>query len=368
MDKKDNLLSVISTLFKWKKTILYTCGIAALGSILISLLLTTYYQSTTVFFAASPDLAKPEHIAGTSVKDMDYYGNENDIDRILTLAESNEVIDHLIQKFNLYKHYEIDSTAVKAPFKVRKAFMKLYNVTKTKRDAIELSMEDEDPELAAQIANEARNRIDEIGRNLIKSSLAKLINTTKKSMVIKEESLKELGRTLIESRSNYNIISSLASSEALADLSITSESRLTQTASRLEFLRKNPRVPRDTIAMLEAKVSSMRVGMDSLNKRMARFTEGMSIVDVLSEQHEEANEQLGKDKERFKQLEAAYNSDISAIILVEKAGVPVVKSRPTRSLIVIAAVFLAFILSVIAILLLDTYKDVNWKKITEGEY
>lgn len=368
MDKKDNLLSVIATLFKWKKTILYTCGIAAIGSIVISLLLTTYYQSTTVFFAASPDLAKPEHIAGTSAKDMDYYGNENDIDRILTLAESNEVIDHLIQKFNLYKHYDIDSTTVKAADKIRKAFLKLYNVTKTKRDAIELSIEDEDPVLAAQIANEARHKIDQIGRNLIKQSLAKLINTTKNSMLQKEVSLTELGNTLRKARSTYHIVSSFAASEALATLSISSQSRLTQTASRLNFLRENPRVPKDTIIMLEAKVKGMQVSIDSLNKRMERFTEGMSVVDVLAEQHHEANEQLGKDKERFKQLEAAYNSDVSAIILVEEGKVPVVKSRPARSLIVIAAVFIAFILSIIAVLLLDTYKEVDWKKITKGEY
>lgn len=367
MDKKDNLLSVIATLFKWKKEILYTCGIAAVGSILIALLLTTYYQSTTVFFAASPDMAKPEHISGTSVKDMDYYGNENDIDRILTIAESNEVVDYLIEKYHLYEHYDIDSTGLKAPDKIRKAFKKLYDVTKTKRDAIELSIEDEDPKLAAEMANEARRKIDEIGSNLIKQSLSNLINTNQNSLVRKEAALVELGNKLKDARSKYNIVSSLATSEALAGLSISSQSRLVQTTSRLASLRENPRVPRDTIIMLEAKVKGIQAGVDSLNKRMERFTEGMSVVDVLAEQYRVANEQYGEDQEHFKQLEAAYNSNISAIILVEKGGVPVVKSRPTRSLIVIGAVFVAFIMSIIGVLLIDTYKEVDWKKITRGE-
>ena len=93
----------------------------------------------------------------------------------------------------------------------------------------------------------------------------------------------------------------------------------------------------------------------------------MAKVDVLNRQHVEASIQLSEDKERYKQIQAAYNSDVSAIILVEKAQVPVVKSRPVRSLIVIGAVLIAFLFAVIGVLLLDNYKDVDWKKIVHAK-
>ena len=79
--------------------------------------------------------------------------------------------------------------------------------------------------------------------------------------------------------------------------------------------------------------------------------------------HKEASEQLGEDKERFKQIEAALASDVPSIHILGVGGVPVVKSRPQRTLIVVAAVFLAFLFSIIGILIIDTYKDVDWKKI-----
>ena len=42
---------------------------------------------------------------------------------------------------------------------------------------------------------------------------------------------------------------------------------------------------------------------------------------------------------------------------------PVIKSRPKRSIIVLATVAIAFLFSLIGALLFDTYKDVNWKDI-----
>ena len=53
-------------------------------------------------------------------------------------------------------------------------------------------------------------------------------------------------------------------------------------------------------------------------------------------------------------------------LLLESGEVPVVKSRPKRALIVIAAVMIAFILAVLGILIFDNYKEVDWKEVTKG--
>jgi tyrosine-protein kinase Etk/Wzc len=87
----------------------------------------------------------------------------------------------------------------------------------------------------------------------------------------------------------------------------------------------------------------------------------MALVDVLTQQHDEASEQLSQDQERYKQIKAAYNSYFPAIHLVEEAAVPIIKSRPKRTLIVMAATFVAFIVSLIGVLLLQLSKDVKWR-------
>ena len=76
---------------------------------------------------------------------------------------------------------------------------------------------------------------------------------------------------------------------------------------------------------------------------------------------------MGKDKQRAMQLRIAYNTKISALILVESAKVPIVKSRPKRSIIVFSAAMIALIFSIIGVLLIDNYKNVNWNDVTNTQ-
>ena len=76
---------------------------------------------------------------------------------------------------------------------------------------------------------------------------------------------------------------------------------------------------------------------------------------------------MGKDRERYRQALSVYNSTFPAIHVLEEAPVPVIKSRPKRMIIVAVAVILAFILSVMGVLIFESYRDVNWKEVYEGK-
>ena len=122
MENNDNLIGVLVTLFRYKRPILWATLATAVGTALISFLfLDNYYKSTTTFYPLSSDVFKPEQMFGSSQKDMEYYGREEDVDRLLTIAQSGELYDFLIKKFNLYQHYKIDTTSEQAAFKVREA-------------------------------------------------------------------------------------------------------------------------------------------------------------------------------------------------------------------------------------------------------
>lgn len=367
-------MGVIATLFKWKKPILYICGITALGATLIAFIfLDNYYKSTTIFNVASPDLFKPEQIFGTSQKDMDYFGTDLDVDRILTIAQSNELIDFLVDSFKLYQHYEIDSTQTKAPYKVRDHFEKLYNVEKNKYNAIELSVEDKDKKFAAAVAKAARDRIDDIASNLIKSSQSKLIQTYNQSISEKETHLKLLSDTLTKLRLAYGIYDLKTQSELMTTLVSTAESNLARSRAKLQELERTPGIPKDTLTYIRANIKGYEEELKSLtspdsksNFNLTKFNDGKDVVDLLDEMHTQESASLGLDKQRFTQMKVAYGSKISAIHLMEDAAVPIVKSCPFRSLIILTATLIAFIFSVIGVLLLESYKDVDWKEIVKG--
>lgn len=365
MDNRDNLLGVLSTIFKWKKQILTVTLIASLGTALIAFLfLPNYFQSTTIFYVASPDVFKPEQMFGTSNKDMDFYGTSDDLDRVMTIAESGELYDFLIKKFNLYKHYEIDSTHEKAPFKVRERLQKLYSVKKTKFDAIELSVEDTERQLATDMANAAREKVDEISQRLIRQSQENLIKAYEQSSTEKEKVLMAIGDSLLKLRQSYGVIDPEKQTEAVTKSAVESESNYARAKAKYEVLKKMQNITIDTLAQLEATVKGYEQEKLSNSLMLKKYNEGFNSVSALKEFYEKERDQIAKDRQRALQLRIAYNTKISSLILVEAAKVPIVKSRPKRSVIILSAALIAFVFSVLSVLLIDNYRDVNWHDVT----
>lgn len=360
-------MGVIATLLKWRKPIINICLITAIGTAIISLLfLDDYYQSTTTFYAASPDLGKPDAV-GELEKDRDFYGEDTDNDRILTIAQSNELAEFLIRKFDLYKHYDYDPAKRKSRDKVRKKFNKLYNVEKTKFEAIEISVEDKDSLLATAMVNAARQRTDEIAQSLMKEGHMKKMNSLQATIKDKEQLLYALGDSLSKVRKKYQVFNTETQGELLAQMVAKQRAQLIGAQAKLAVLKQGGGATRDSVIFIRAQVNGFEKEVESLESDLALFNSGMSLVNELEDQHEEAREQLSIDRERFKQFQATYNSYIPTIHVVEAGEVPVVKSRPFRSLIVISATIIAFILSVIGVLLIENYRDVDWGKLADGK-
>ena len=280
MENKENLLGVIRTLFKWKKQIFYTCLIAGVGSIIIALLLPVYYKATTVFLAASPDQAKPELLFGQGMLKGEYYGNENDIDRVLTIASSNELINYLVDTFNLYEHYGINPDGPRASYWVKKNFFSLYEIKKTKRDAIQLTIEDKDPELSAQIANATREKINEFLQQIIKGSQLKQLNTYEADISAKERLISQLGDSLNLLRSRYGIFNVQSQTETLISQLDMAEANLVRNNARLEGLKdiKNLSGIADTIKLSQALLRGLQGEVDSLRGKVKRLNNGLAIV------------------------------------------------------------------------------------------
>lgn len=366
MEHKDNLLSVLSTLFRWKKQIFYVCLITGIGAVAISLFMDNWYESSTIFYAASPDQALPKPV-GVEDTDRKYYGEPEDVDRILSICESGAVANFLIDKYNLYEHYDIDTTSKLAKFNIMKAFRSHYDVRKTEYGAIELAMEDKEPVMAANMVNDARNRVVEISQNIIKGNQSLEMKTFENTINEKNKYLVELGDSIQKVRVKFGVYNTITQSEGLSQQISSAEGLLARERARRGILaKKSFGGLRDTLAMIDAVIEGTTKQIEKLNSILDQFNKGVAKVELLDDLHSEASEQLSLDQERLKQLQSINNSYINTIFLVEAGEVPVRKSRPKRSLICLAAVFIAFILSVAAVLLMDTYKDVNWREIYNG--
>ncbi|MGB1217512.1 MAG: Wzz/FepE/Etk N-terminal domain-containing protein, partial [Saprospiraceae bacterium] len=272
---KENLLDVIRVLFKWKRPITITCLCVAVLAVVISLLVPVYYTATTIFYPASPSLQSPSVIFGETNSELYFYGGSADTDRLLQAARSNELYDHMIKTFNLYGHYDIDSTGSKASYKVRMKLSKLYELVKNERDAVELSITDTDQVMSAQMANSARIKINEIANNLIKQSQKDIILSFEAQIKDKEQMLKTVSDSLSFLQGKYGIYDAFSTKKMIGSAIPSLKSGIVSEKARLESY-KGSKGSRDSIQTIQARILGMEKMLESYTE--GEFGEGIGFL------------------------------------------------------------------------------------------
>lgn len=320
MEEK-SLIQIIPILWRNKVTILSTVFITGLLTSAVMLTRPNYYRSTTTFYPANSALHDPA--MGIGQHNIEYYGDDRDIDRILTIGNSQEIIDEVIQEFQLSRHYKIDISDNKGKIKLYKKFRKLYNIQKTGFDAVELSVEDKSPEMAQKLTRSLREKVDFKTREIVFGAQADQLKQINRSFTTKRNKLKSLTDSLKVLRIKYNIYDTESQGEALA--------------------------------AMEAKSNNRKY----VQSRIDQFNEGVALVTNLETMQEELNEALADDAIIIDQIESAVESKSSSLYIIEEAQIPLEKSRPKRSLYVIGAMTGMGLVSILLVLIREQLSQLS---------
>ena len=357
-----HLLGVLRTLWRWRRPIAFTTLAGALLSVVISLLLPIYFTGYTSFVAISPEQISIESTFGTTSGRIAFYGNGDDIDRLLSISESNEVINFMVDTFNLYSVYDIDSTTVKGPVRVVQEFQSHYEVERSPRDILELTVEDKDPQRAAAMARTARERINEINLALIRATHRRNASGLEREVAESQKRIDELNSRLSEVRQSSGVYNTEALSESLATSSSQLEQQLATTEARLTAFREQGR--RDSIAKLTVDLAGLQQRSESLNGQLEKLNGSIGTINNLEEERLAANEALSESRTRLKQYQSILDGERRTLEVIEEAEVPLVKSSPIRWLIVIGGTIVTFIFAVVGVLLIDSGRRYDWGSIT----
>jgi len=193
-----DLKFLLSIFLKWRKYILIATGIALVVSTVRSLLLKNYYRSKSVVLVYNENSLNPatlflrnsfgSAIVGSSVITA---GTAEDCSRIMAIMESKDVTDVIIKEFNLYQKYNIDTTDKKAYSKVNRYLQGYTNIVRTDKNMVEVSVEDQDPIVAAKMASRYAELANEKGAQIFKADITRHAEVYKKKY---EEKYKEIKR------------------------------------------------------------------------------------------------------------------------------------------------------------------------------
>lgn len=155
-------------LFLWKKRkpILIVTGIAFVASIVFSseFFIPPKFKSSAIIFPTTNSSISRSLISETTFEKENIlqFGEEEQVEQVIQILHSDEVRNRIIQKFNLMRHYRIDSAGRYPMTELNRKFQENISFNRTEYLSVRIDVLDESPQLAADIANTISELLDSV--------------------------------------------------------------------------------------------------------------------------------------------------------------------------------------------------------------
>ncbi|HXS38364.1 MAG TPA: Wzz/FepE/Etk N-terminal domain-containing protein [Flavipsychrobacter sp.] len=201
-----DLVDIVHTIRNRRKFVLIITLLAAIAGILFHSVRKKRYQAKTEFLIMDPLYTDRNNIfRNTEMRFIDYFAGEDDIDRVIAIAESDTVIDKIIRVKGLAVAYNVDTTKPGGFDKLRTIFTKLYDIKRTEyKDAV-LTYIDEDPTRAAQVANESVHIIEDAYKSYYIDVKANMYQALHEKLLETDTAIGKLTDSLSALRDRYHI-------------------------------------------------------------------------------------------------------------------------------------------------------------------
>jgi uncharacterized protein involved in exopolysaccharide biosynthesis len=158
-----DLIDIAQTLQRRRGFIFLIAILAAVLGAAAWLVGTRKYKAYASVLVANPLYSDRNNLfRNDKVTFVDYFGREDDIDKVLAVAKSDQTHGAIMSYLDLAKIYKLDTSKESDRTKLSTRFKKSFEIKRTEYQNVEFSYTDPDPALAAYVANTAVKLVDEI--------------------------------------------------------------------------------------------------------------------------------------------------------------------------------------------------------------
>lgn len=302
MDNYFNNTSLFKVILKWKWHIIAVTIIAAvLGAVFSGpTFITPKYKSEAILY--------PSNVSA--------YSDETFTEQMLQIMESQDIMDSVVENFDLMKHYEIGKDYKYWKTALIGEYRDNVSISKTPYDAVKIKVLDKDPQIACDMVNDIIRLYDQKVGKLHKIKRWETVQMYKKQLDEKSIFIDSLKKELSEITGNNDIINySYLSGE-----------------NSIAYFNSNLKKDNETNDFLPEVISLIELISN----------ESINYTDIRLEYEQEL---------RFYNADMTFSNVISEPFAADK------KSYPVRWVIVSLCSISAFILSIFVIYTLDR-KDI----------
>lgn len=268
---------VLHIIKKHFKTFLITGALSILVAVIVSSswIITPKYKSEALFYVPLTKIS--EQLIFTGYR----FANDKETDEFIQMLHSNELIDSLDQKFNLGEHYELDRNDIMYYDNLLQAVRDNISINKTRYSSVSVEVKDEDPVMAATLANEIVRLGDVIKEKIYKSNNASAYKMANDFYQEKEKELGELKSFL------------------------KSEEQFDKEAAVLEL--------KSSIQKSDAKIKRLKLAVNKLRKNTGSFSPDEQVR-VLSREKFHLKTRIAAESGKVEELEKYLSSTDTLLV------------------------------------------------------
>jgi len=350
--------SILYLVLKWKRPLIIVTLVAAVCSVIFSgeTFIPPKYKSTVILFPASTSSiskAVMEDHPGDK-QDILAFGEEEQAEQLLQILNSNEIRDRVIKKYQLMNHYRIDASDKYPYTQLYSEYNNNITFQRTEFMSVRIDVLDEDPQMAADIANDIAALSDSV-KNKIQHSRAvealkvmeNTYNDMRKQITMKEDSLRMLQRLGVYDYKTQSIVLNEEYSRAQA--------LFTSGTAALPVFEKYKGEHDTMVINTRARVKGAEAQMRDLENKIAVVSKYGSMYMALNEELTLDREQLSKIKERYDKIKADAEQNVTNKFVVNYAEKAEKKTYPVRWLILVVSTLSAFLFAMLLIFGIEKY-------------
>lgn len=241
---------------------------------------------------------------------------------MLQILNSEEIRERIISQFNLMSHYRIDSTQKYPRTRLNRKFSENISFNRTEYLSVRIDVLDENPEIAANIANTIAQLVDTVKTRMLHERAIDALAIVEKEYTEFQDYLQAREDTLNRLRS-YGVLDYKSQVE-----------RLSEAYGK---------------ALMAGNSSATR----AIEEKMAVLAKYGGLFIAIAQDMEHDRLMLNRLKMKYEEAKMDATEILAHKFVVDRATPAEKKSYPIRWLIVVISTVAAFLLSIIALLFIE---------------
>ncbi len=322
--------SILLFLFKWQKPLITVTLVGFVAGIIFSssFFIPPQFKSTVILYPAATNAISKSLFSENARPEDDIlsFGEDEETEQMLQILHSNRIRDRIIDKYNLMDHYGINKKSNHKLTSLYKEYENNISFRRTEFMAVNISVLDTDPQMAADIANDISALLDSTKNEIQKARSQKGYEIVRRQYFLLRDEIAAMEDSLTKLRE-------------LGVNDYESQSEMINQQLAIELASGNT----NAIQRLEAK-------LEILAKYGGPY---VSLRDAL--EHEK--KQLSMLKTKYEEAKTDAEEVLPTKFIVNEAYKAERKSYPIRWLIVLVTVVSAFLLTMILILIFENVQE-----------